>query len=397
MIIENLPLEIKEFLEAIEELGFSLCLVGGTPRDFFFNKSIGSDFDFEIRPNANSKITITQWPNYYLKLHDFFKLKNIKFEILPYLITRVHYLEKAFEFSSPRIEVAIVENYSHHHFEAILDPNLSYKSSFIRRDLSINAIGIEFNFKGSQVESLVDPYNGVEDLKQKILNIISNDFFLDPNRFLRLIRMSLKFDSFTISEIILNQLHLFNLTAISNHHFSEELFKSNPSNFLNTFSQMVKKYNLEISPAYLFWTKFEFPKTIKDKDDLLVFIYSQNEKVAIELTTFFSMPEKKMSELKSFHQSYQKIAPLVEKDYLAILDQSIEIALKNPILKDLKNLDDKKQWRERYQKFFGYKNLLVQWRNWENIEVSSDELFAIDSTLRSYYRYYKTLKKIFLK
>jgi hypothetical protein len=209
--------------------------------------------------------------------------------------------------------------------------------------------------------------------------------------------MSLKFDSFTISEIILNQLHLFHLTAISNHHFIEELFKSNSSDFLNTFSQMVKKYNLEISPAYLFWTKFEFPKKIKDKDDLLVYIYSQNEKVAKELMTFFSMPEKKMSELKSFDQSYQKIAPLVEKDYLAILDQSIEIALKNPILRDLKNLEDKKQWRERYQNFFGQKKLLIQWCDWENIEVSSVELFAIDSSLRSYYRYYKTLKKIFLK
>jgi tRNA nucleotidyltransferase (CCA-adding enzyme) len=395
MIIENLPLEIKEFLEAIEELGFSLCLVGGAPRDFFFNKSIGADFDFEIRPSANSKVTITQWPNYYLKLHDFFKVKNIKFEILPYLITRVHFLEKAFEFSSPRIEVAIEDNYTHHHFEAILDPNISYKSSFLRRDLTINAIGIEFNFKGSQIESLVDPYNGVEDLKQKVLNIISNDFFLDPNRFLRLIRLSLKFDSFTVSEVLLNQLHRFHLTSISNHHFNEELFKSNPSDFLNIFSQIIKKYNLEISPTYLFWTKFEFPKTIKDKDDLLVFIYSQNKQDAKELMTFFSMPEKKLNELKSFDQSYQKLACLEDKDYLAILDQSIEIALKNPILKDLKNLEDKKQWRERYHNFFGHNKLLVQWSDWENIEVSSVELFAIESTLRSYYRYYKTLKKIF--
>ena len=50
MIIELLSPELRLFLEDIESLGFSLCLVGGLTRDYFYTKKIGVDLDFEIRP-----------------------------------------------------------------------------------------------------------------------------------------------------------------------------------------------------------------------------------------------------------------------------------------------------------------------------------------------------------
>lgn len=65
MIIELLSPEIYLFLEEIECLGFSLCLVGGITRDYFYTNKLGVDFDFEIRSSIELVDNDKTWPLYY--------------------------------------------------------------------------------------------------------------------------------------------------------------------------------------------------------------------------------------------------------------------------------------------------------------------------------------------
>ena len=71
----------------------------------------------------------------------------------------------------------------------------------IRRDLTINAIG--YNLCSSET---IDPFGGVIDLNNRILQKISDDFYRDPVRALRLIRFKLLLNFDISSDIELENL-----------------------------------------------------------------------------------------------------------------------------------------------------------------------------------------------
>ncbi|MFA6235714.1 MAG: hypothetical protein WC635_00195 [Bacteriovorax sp.] len=389
MIIKSLAPVIFEFLKEIEAQGFSLCLVGGVPRDYFYTGTMGNDFDFEIRPSEVLDDPEKSWPLFYKKLHNYLSQKKLAFTELPYLITRVYFEGFFFEFSSPRTERNLPDNFSHHHFTADLNPSLSYKQSFKRRDFTINGIGVELHFN-TVSEKTVDPYNGLEDLKNGVLKNISEDFFFDSVRFLRLIRFHIKFEKFSIHEKILSQLHQFVLTELSIHHFKEELFKSRPGAFLNTFSELVISRKLIIPDAFVFWTRYLFPENIATREELLAFVYLKNDKDAEKIVSFFSMPEKKLKDLKSFHRSVLELKELGKEDMIHLISLPIEVSLKSPILKELKNLEEKKEWRSVFYLFLDFK-LPLDWNEWENVIVDQEEINKISPSSRSYYQFYKAL------
>lgn len=394
MIIENLSSRAFGFLKDIEGLGFSLCLIGGIPRDYFYDGKIGHDFDFEIRPSVKLDNPLEEWPLYYKKLHHYLSINNIEFTELPYLITRVWFDNIDFEFSSPRSEINLPANFTHHHFTATLDPHLPYEASFKRRDFTLNAIGIELNL-GLKQESIIDPYGGREDLKKGILKNISNDFFLDSVRFLRLIRFKVKFEEFKIEENLLGSIRLFNLTHMSIHYFKEELFKSNAGPFLNLFSELVLAGGLSIPKKFKIWTKYTFPVSIQSKEEILAYVFINNEEDAKEIISFFSMPEKKLKDLKSFMASYEFVAKMEELDFKKILDLPMEEALKNKLFKELKNLGDKKEWQNVCGMRPDLRVPWINWREWSEARVETSELNSISPTLRSNYLYYKILKEKF--
>jgi hypothetical protein len=108
------------------------------------------------------------------------------------------------------------------------------------------------------------------------------------------------------------------------------------------------------------------------------------------------MPEKKLKDLKSFTSSYKVVQQMSKEDFLSILTRPMEEALRHEVFKDLKNLDEKKEWRFILNLGLQVNAKLIDWNNWKNISVSSTELSLINPSLRSYCQYYKTLKKIFL-
>lgn len=82
------------------------------------------------------------------------------------------------------------------------EPSITLEQDLERRDLTINAI--------AQAEdgSLIDPFNGQQDIKNKILRHVSPAFTEDPVRVLRIARFAARF-SFTIADetkILINEM-----------------------------------------------------------------------------------------------------------------------------------------------------------------------------------------------
>lgn len=75
-------------------------------------------------------------------------------------------------------------------FECYTDTNVTIQEDLARRDLTINSIAIETN------GTIIDPYNGLNDLQNRILRHISEAFKEDPVRILRVARFAAKLGKF---------------------------------------------------------------------------------------------------------------------------------------------------------------------------------------------------------
>jgi tRNA nucleotidyltransferase (CCA-adding enzyme) len=73
--------------------------------------------------------------------------------------------------------------------------NVTLKEDLSRRDLTINSIAYD-----EKENEFIDPYNGINDLKNKILKHTTDSFKEDPLRVLRLARFKAKFSEFKIHE-----------------------------------------------------------------------------------------------------------------------------------------------------------------------------------------------------
>ena len=72
-------------------------------------------------------------------------------------------------------------------FEVFAAPNVTLEQDLIRRDLTINAIAQDLD------GNIVDPYNGVDDINNKLLRHVSDAFTEDPLRVLRVARFAARY------------------------------------------------------------------------------------------------------------------------------------------------------------------------------------------------------------
>ena len=98
------------------------------------------------------------------------------------------------EYALARTERKIAKGY--HGFEFYATADVSLEEDLIRRDLTINAIAED----DSGV--LYDPYNGLNDLKKRVLRHVSPSFAEDPLRVLRVARFAARYADygFTIAD-----------------------------------------------------------------------------------------------------------------------------------------------------------------------------------------------------
>ncbi len=88
------------------------------------------------------------------------------------------------EYSLARSERKVFSGYKG--FEFYTDKNISIEDDLRRRDITINAIAED------ELGNIIDPFNGISDLKNRIIRHVSESFVEDPLRVFRVARFKAK-------------------------------------------------------------------------------------------------------------------------------------------------------------------------------------------------------------
>lgn len=236
-VTQKLHPEFKSLLEIANHAGFKVGLIGGFIRDTYLER-LGQkfpDYDCELRPVDGSAQMLDTFEALFKKLS-----KTYKCDRLPYNIIIVKHEGFEAEFSLPRIET-YNQDFHHSNFEAQFIEDRDYSKGFLRRDLTINAVMVEFY---NNEATLVDPLNGINDLEAGVLRPCSANFYKDPVRFLRAIRFSLllstKSKSFEIIPEVESAFLSISLKDFTPHYLKYEMFKSSrPLSFLNKLTRLL--------------------------------------------------------------------------------------------------------------------------------------------------------------
>lgn len=168
--ILNTNTSLENIITELTKQGARVLLVGGAVRDLLLGLPV-KDLDIEVYNLSLAQLEAT--------LQEFgpVRLVGKSFGVL-----RVDGLDV--DFSLPRQDEAGRKPAVH------VDPHLSYEQAFIRRDLTMNAMGIDLNNF-----TLIDPFGGRSDLEQKILRAPDVGFFAqDPLRLFRVMQFIGRFE-----------------------------------------------------------------------------------------------------------------------------------------------------------------------------------------------------------
>lgn len=106
----------------------------------------------------------------------------------------VYLSDQGDEWALARRERKVGEGY--HGFDVDFGPEVTIEEDLSRRDLTINAMAMEFFNDGkTRILDIIDPFNGEDDLDNKVLRHTSDAFAEDPVRVLRLARFRARFGS----------------------------------------------------------------------------------------------------------------------------------------------------------------------------------------------------------
>jgi tRNA nucleotidyltransferase/poly(A) polymerase len=172
------------FYSELLKHGCEVYLVGGVVRDYLLSKSQSKDIDLLIRNKSmESIVTILQG------------FGNVDLVGASFGIIKFHSseLRLTLDIALPRTEVKQSEG--HTGFDVVSDPWLDVEIDLQRRDLTINSIAYNI-----ATDEMIDPFNGIQDIKDKKIRATSISSFIDdPLRMLRAVVFASRF-KFMIEE-----------------------------------------------------------------------------------------------------------------------------------------------------------------------------------------------------
>ncbi len=209
-------MEIKEIANLIEKSGGRLYLVGGAVRDSLLNRPV-YDKDYCVVGLEKNKFV----------------------ELFPNAISRGKSFEvfdlEGCEFALARTEKKTGKG--HKNFEITTNKNITIEEDLKRRDITINAIA-----KDVLTNEIIDPFNGVEDIKNKIIKAVGESFLEDPLRVYRVARFASQLD-FEVEENTINLMNKLKneLNTLSKERvfveFKKALSTNKPSRFFNVLKE----------------------------------------------------------------------------------------------------------------------------------------------------------------
>ena len=199
--------------------GGSLYLVGGAVRDSFLGIK-SSDEDYSV-VNIDEAEFLNLFPNAYSRGKSF-KVFDIEGK----------------EFALARKEIK--RGIGHKEFEIITDKNITIEEDLQRRDITINAIA-----KDVLTDEIIDPYNGIDDLKNGIIRATSEKFKEDPLRVYRAARFAALFN-FKIDKKTLKMMEELReeLDSLSKERVFVEFRKALETKKPSIFFEVLKEANV---------------------------------------------------------------------------------------------------------------------------------------------------------
>lgn len=178
-INENDILQLNElpFINKLESIGGKVYSVGGAVRDEFLGKK-SKDLDILV--------TGVSLENLEAILNEFGRVDAVgkSFGILKF---KPEGYDDDIDVAIPRKEKSTGVG-GHKGFDVVSDHNLAIEDDLYRRDFTINAIAKDIH------GNIIDPYNGTDDLRNKIIRLVNPDAFSDdPLRMLRAVQFASRF------------------------------------------------------------------------------------------------------------------------------------------------------------------------------------------------------------
>ena len=202
--------DIKLIANKIKQAGGNLYLVGGAVRDELLGKTT-HDKDYCV-----TGITAEKFQEMFPEAH----IRGKAFAVFDI---------DGQEFAMARTESK--QGIGHKEFEIKTDPRITIEQDLERRDITINAIA-----KDVLTQEIIDPFNGRQDLKNKVIKATTEHFKEDPLRVYRVARFAAQL-GFEVEKETINQMRKLKseLNSLSSERVFAELSKAlntkNPSIF----------------------------------------------------------------------------------------------------------------------------------------------------------------------
>ncbi len=235
----DLPGRLLKIAGDIREAGGRAFLVGGWVRDALLGKSC-RDYDVEVYDMAQDALVPI------LSKYGRTNLVGKAFGVIHLAMKGL-----SLDFSFPRTESKV--GYGHRGFVVHTDEKLSFKEAALRRDFTINAMGMEL-----PELTLCDPYGGIEDLKRHTLRHVGPAFAEDSLRILRGVQFASRFGC-TLAPETVELCRTLSLDDLSVERLFEEFKKwllkpGKPSLGLRAFLDIkLDEYFPEITPFKGSW------------------------------------------------------------------------------------------------------------------------------------------------
>ena len=356
--------EDKEFVEILKNNNFKnleIFLVGGALRDIMLEIP-PKELDFCINGEINE---------FKEFLNNDKQLKIIK--VSEFETYKVLFKDKIYDFSVTRKESYIPKG-SLPKIDAF---NVPIEIDLKRRDFTINSIAMNIN---SDINNLIDPFNGLRDLKNKVIKVIHDESFKDdPTRAYRAVKFSKRYN-FEIETNTLNNLidSVEYIKVLSKERIKNELEKiCKEFNFIQILNELKKinilKYFFDFDPLNIninnneidnwllliyeirkidyfenntFFSEYNFSKKLKEKINNLIFIINLIKRNPSNLNKDIS--ENDFSQLKKIDSNDFTLLSIIESKYTktiiklkeSILNSSAKLSFLE--LKNMKSFTDLK-------------------------------------------------------
>ncbi|MCX7904583.1 MAG: hypothetical protein N2486_08720 [Caloramator sp.] len=287
---------VSFFKDLFKKYDFNFYLVGGAIRDKILSLE-PMDYDFAVEAEEE---------NYFDIMDDLSKKLNIEFEF------HKHYKTATFKYKDKRIDLAMSrrEFYPIPASKPIVIPT-NIHEDLKRRDFTINSLAYDL-----KDEILIDPFNGIEDIKDRRIKVLHDlSFRDDPSRIFRGIKYASRFNFYFEKKTFdLIKLALSNgyVNLLPGNRLRNEIIgtlqEKNINYTLSLFEEL-SLFNILIDSNLKLNLDFDMETfcNLEDEEKFIILFFNNDEKIILKTMEILNLSKNFILNCKFLKQVYKLI------------------------------------------------------------------------------------------